>query len=112
MRDAGGIELHGPRSGGNTTAALHVIAEAQKQGGVAACVDAEPALDPLYASRIGVKIDNLLISQPDTNEQALEIVEVLVRSSAVDVIVVDSVAALVPKAEIEGEMGDSHVGLQ
>jgi recombination protein RecA len=106
------VEIYGPESAGKTTVALHVIAEAQKQGGVAAFVDAEHALDPLYASRIGVKIDDLLISQPDTGEQALEIVEVLVRSSAVDVIVVDSVAALVPKAEIEGEMGDSHVGLQ
>src|SRR5205807_8774033 len=105
-------ELYGPESAGKTTLALHVIAEAQKQGGVAAFVDAEHALDPLYASRIGVKIDDLLISQPDTGEQALEIVEVLVRSSAVDVIVVDSVAALVPKAEIEGDMGDAHVGLQ
>jgi recombination protein RecA len=106
------VEIYGPESAGKTTVALHVIAEAQKQGGVAAFVDAEHALDPLYASRIGVRIDDLLISQPDTGEQALEIVEVLVRSSAVDVIVVDSVAALVPKAEIEGEMGDSHVGLQ
>ena len=105
-------ELYGPESAGKTTLALHVIAEAQKQGGVAAFVDAEHALDPLYASRIGVKIDDLLISQPDTGEQALEIVEVLVRSGAVDVIVIDSVAALVPKAEIEGEMGDTHVGLQ
>src|SRR5437899_2015115 len=105
-------ELYGPESAGKTTLALHVIAEAQKQGGVAAFVDAEHALDPLYASRIGVKIDDLLISQPDTGEQALEIVEVLVRSNAVDVIVIDSVAALVPKAEIEGEMGDAHVGLQ
>jgi recombination protein RecA len=105
-------ELYGPESAGKTTLALHVIAEAQKQGGVAAFVDAEHALDPLYASRIGVKIDDLLISQPDTGEQALEIVEVLVRSGAVDVIVIDSVAALVPKAEIEGEMGDAHVGLQ
>src|SRR5882724_1202831 len=105
-------ELYGPESAGKTTLALHVIAEAQKQGGVAAFVDAEHALDPLYASRIGVKIDDLLISQPDTGEQALEIVEVLVRSGAVDVIVIDSVAALVPKAEIEGEMGDSHMGLQ
>src|SRR4030088_3620158 len=105
-------ELYGPESAGKTTLALHVIAEAQKAGGVAAFVDAEHALDPLYASRIGVKIDDLLISQPDTGEQALEIVELLVRSSAVDVIVIDSVAALVPKAEIEGEMGDSHVGLQ
>src|SRR5437763_1625566 len=105
-------ELYGPESDGKTTLALHVIAEAQKQGGVAAFVDAEHALDPSYAARIGVRIDDLLISQPDTGEQALEIVEVLVRSGAVDVIVVDSVAALVPKAEIEGEMGDSHVGLQ
>src|SRR4030081_1964272 len=105
-------ELYGPESAGKTTLALHVIAEAQKAGGVAAFVDAEHALDPLYASRIGVKIDDLLISQPDTGEQALEIVEVLVRSGAVDVIVIDSVAALVPKAEIEGEMGDSHMGLQ
>src|SRR5437016_8395395 len=107
-----GTEIYGPESAGKTTLALHVIAEAQKAGGVAAFVDAEHALDPLYASRIGVKIDDLLISQPDTGEQALEIVEVLVRSSAVDVIVIDSVAALVPKDEIEGEMGDSHVGLQ
>jgi recombination protein RecA len=105
-------ELYGPESAGKTTLALHVIAEAQKKGGVAAFVDAEHALDPIYASRIGVNIDELLISQPDTGEQALEIVEVLVRSGAVDVIVVDSVAALVPKAEIEGEMGDAHVGLQ
>src|SRR5437588_1418967 len=105
-------ELYGPESAGKTTLALHVIAEAQKKGGVAAFVDAEHALDPLYASRIGVKIDDLLISQPDTGEQALEIVEVLVRSGALDVIVIDSVAALVPKAEIEGEMGDAHVGLQ
>src|SRR6478609_2440406 len=105
-------ELYGPESAGKTTLALHVIAEAQKLGGVAAFVDAEHALDPLYASRIGVKIDDLLISQPDTGEQALEIVEVLVRSGAIDVIVIDSVAALVPKAEIEGEMGDAHVGLQ
>src|SRR5487761_542165 len=105
-------ELYGPESTGKTTLALHVIAEAQKLGGIAAFVDAEHALDPLYASRIGVKIDDLLISQPDTGEQALEIVEVLVRSGAIDVIVIDSVAALVPKAEIEGEMGDSHMGLQ
>src|SRR5438046_5399053 len=105
-------EIYGPESAGKTTLALHVIAEAQKAGGVAAFVDAEHALDPLYASRIGVKIDDLLISQPDTGEQALEIVEVLVRSNAVDVIVIDSVAALVPKAEIEGEMGDSPLGLQ
>ncbi len=106
------IEIYGPESAGKTTVALHVEAEAQKLGGVAAFVDAEHALDPIYASRIGVNIDELLISQPDTGEQALEIVEVLVRSNAVDVIVIDSVAALVPKAEIEGEMGDSHVGLQ
>ena len=105
-------ELYGPESAGKTTLALHVIAEAQKQGGVAAFVDAEHALDPLYAARIGVKIDDLLISQPDTGEQALEIVEVLVRSGALDVIVIDSVAALVPRLEIEGEMGDAHVGLQ
>ncbi len=106
------VEIYGPESAGKTTVALHVVAEAQKQGGVAAFVDAEHALDPIYASRIGVNIDELLISQPDTGEQALDIVEVLVRSGAVDVIVIDSVAALVPKAEIEGEMGDSHVGLQ
>ena len=106
------VEIYGPESAGKTTVALHVVAEAQRQGGVAAFVDAEHALDPLYAARIGVNIDELLISQPDTGEQALEIVEVLVRSGAVDVVVVDSVAALVPKAEIEGEMGDSHVGLQ
>jgi recombination protein RecA len=106
------VEIYGPESAGKTTVALHVIAEAQKQGGVAAFVDAEHALDPVYASRIGVNIDELLISQPDTGEQALDIVEVLVRSGAVDVIVIDSVAALVPKAEIEGEMGDTHVGLQ
>jgi recombination protein RecA len=106
------VEIYGPESAGKTTVALHVIAEAQKQGGVAAFVDAEHALDPIYASRIGVSIDDLLISQPDTGEQALEIVEVLVRSGAVDVIVIDSVAALVPKAEIEGDMGDAHVGLQ
>ena len=106
------VEIYGPESAGKTTLALHVIAEAQRVGGVAAFVDAEHALDPIYAARIGVKIDDLLVSQPDTGEQALEIVEVLVRSGAVDVIVIDSVAALVPKAEIEGEMGDSHVGLQ
>src|SRR3984893_11737676 len=106
------VETYAPESAGKTTVALHVVAEAQKQGGIAAFVDAEHALDPLYASRIGVSIDDLLISQPDTGEQALEIVEVLVRSGAVDVIVIDSVAALVPKAEIEGDMGDSHVGLQ
>jgi recombination protein RecA len=106
------VEIYGPESAGKTTVALHVIAEAQKLGGIAAFVDAEHALDPIYASRIGVDIDDLLISQPDTGEQALEIVEVLVRSGAVDVVVIDSVAALVPKAEIEGEMGDTHVGLQ
>ncbi len=106
------IEIYGPESAGKTTVALHVIAEAQRMGGVAAFIDAEHALDPVYAARIGVRIDDLLISQPDTGEQALEIVEVLVRSGAVDVVVIDSVAALVPKAELEGEMGESHVGLQ
>jgi recombination protein RecA len=105
-------EIYGPESSGKTTVALHVIAEAQKAGGVAAFVDAEHALDPVYARALGVDIDNLLISQPGTGEQALEITETLVRSGAVDVVVVDSVAALVPKAEIEGEMGDSFVGLQ
>jgi len=106
------IEIYGPESGGKTTLALHIVAQAQKLGGVAAFVDAEHALDPVYARQLGVDVDNLLLSQPDTGEQALEIVELLVRSGAVDVIVVDSVAALVPRAEIEGEMGDSHVGLQ
>ena len=106
------IEIFGPESSGKTTVALHVIAEAQKKGGIAAFIDAEHALDPVYAQNLGVDIDNLLISQPDTGEQALEIAEALVRSSAVDVIVIDSVAALVPRAEIEGEMGDTHVGLQ
>jgi recombination protein RecA len=106
------VEIYGPESSGKTTLALHVIAQAQKQGGVAAFIDAEHALDPVYASHIGVKTEDLLISQPDTGEQALEIVDVLVRSGAVDVIVIDSVAALVPKAEIDGEMGDSHVALQ
>ncbi|MGA7987317.1 MAG: recombinase RecA [Candidatus Dormiibacterota bacterium] len=106
------IEVYGPESSGKTTLTLHIIAEAQKRGGVAAFIDAEHALDPLYASHIGVRTEELLISQPDTGEQALEIVEVLVRSGAVDVVVIDSVAALVPKAEIDGEMGDSHVGLQ
>lgn len=106
------IEIFGPESSGKTTLALHVIAEAQKAGGTAAFIDAENALDPLYASKLGVDIDNLLVSQPDTGEQALEITEALVRSGAIDVIVIDSVAALVPRAEIEGEMGDSHVGLQ
>jgi recombination protein RecA len=106
------VEIYGPESSGKTTLALHVIAEAQKRGGVAAFIDAEHALDPVYAGHIGVKTEDLLISQPDTGEQALEIVDVLVRSGAIDVIVVDSVAALVPKAEIEGEMGDTHVALQ
>jgi recombination protein RecA len=106
------IEIYGPESSGKTTLAQHIVAEAQKMGGVAAFVDAEHALDPDYAKKIGVNIDEMFISQPDTGEQALEIVETLVRSNAVDVIVVDSVAALVPKAEIEGEMGDSHMGLQ
>jgi recombination protein RecA len=106
------VEIFGPESSGKTSLGLHVIAEAQKLGGVAAFIDAEHALDPAYAARIGVNIDELLISQPDTGEQALEIVEVLIRSQAVDVVVIDSVAALVPKAEIDGEMGDSHVGLQ
>lgn len=106
------VEIFGPESSGKTTVALHVIAEAQKAGGIAAFVDAENALDPQYAKNLGVDIDNLLVSQPDTGEQALEITEALVRSGAVDVIVVDSVAALVPRAELEGEMGDAHVGLQ
>ncbi|NMC26590.1 MAG: recombinase RecA [Syntrophomonadaceae bacterium] len=106
------IEIFGPESSGKTTVALHAIAQAQKEGGMAAFVDAEHALDPLYAKRLGVDINNLLVSQPDNGEQALEIAEALVRSGAIDVVVIDSVAALVPKAEIEGEMGDSHVGLQ
>src|SRR6476620_5647185 len=106
------IEIYGPESSGKTTLTLHVIAEAQKAGGTAAFVDAEHALDPAYARKLGVDIDELIVSQPDTGEQALEIVDTLVRSNAVDVLVVDSVAALVPRAEIEGEMGDSHVGLQ
>ncbi|PZU49310.1 MAG: recombinase RecA [Sphingomonas sp.] len=106
------IEIYGPESSGKTTLALHVIAEAQKAGGVAAFVDAEHALDPIYAKKLGVDTDNLIVSQPDTGEQALEITDTLVRSNAIDVLVVDSVAALVPRAEIEGEMGDSHVGLQ
>lgn len=106
------VEVFGPEATGKTTLALHVIAEAQRQGGQAAFIDAEHALDPRYASKVGVDIDNLLISQPDFGEQALEIAEVLVRSGAVDVVVVDSVAALVPKAELEGEMGDAHMGLQ
>jgi recombination protein RecA len=106
------VEIFGPEATGKTTLALHVIAEAQQQGGQAAFIDAEHALDPIYAASVGVDVDNLLISQPDYGEQALEIAEVLVRSGAVDVIVVDSVAALVPKAELEGEMGDAHMGLQ
>ena len=106
------IEVFGPESSGKTTLALHVIAEAQKAGGEAAFIDAEHALDPVYAKKLGVDIDNLIVSQPDTGEQALEITEALVRSGALDVIVVDSVAALVPKAEIDGDMGDSHMGLQ
>ena len=105
------IEIYGPESSGKTTVALHIAAEAQKLGGVAAFIDAEHALDPVYAKALGVNIDNLLVSQPDTGEQALEICEALVRSGAIDVIIIDSVAALVPRAEIEGEMGDSHVGL-
>ena len=106
------VEIYGPESSGKTTVALHIIAEAQRNGGTAAFIDAEHALDPAYAAKLGVDIDNLIVSQPDTGEQALEITEALVRSGAIDVIVVDSVAALVPKAEIDGEMGDSHVGLQ
>lgn len=106
------VEIYGPESSGKTTVALHAIAEVQKVGGQAAFIDAEHALDPQYASKLGVNIDELLLSQPDTGEQGLEIAEALVRSGAVDIIVIDSVAALVPKAEIEGEMGDSHVGLQ
>jgi recombination protein RecA len=106
------VELYGPEGSGKTTVALHIIAEAQKLGGISAYIDAEHALDPAYAKRIGVDIDNLLISQPDTGEQALEIVDALIRSGAIDCIVIDSVAALAPRAEIEGEMGDSHVGLQ
>jgi len=106
------VEIFGPESSGKTTVALHIIAEAQKNGGEAAFIDAEHALDPIYAKNLGVDIDNLIVSQPDTGEQALEIAEALVRSGAIDVIVIDSVAALVPKAEIDGEMGDSHVGLQ
>ncbi|MFN2384268.1 MAG: recombinase RecA, partial [Gemmatimonadota bacterium] len=105
-------EIYGPESSGKTTLALHVVANAQRLGGIAAFIDAEHAMDSDYARKLGVDIDNLLVSQPDTGEQALEIVEVLVRSNAVSVVVIDSVAALVPKAEIEGEMGDSHVGLQ
>ena len=106
------IEIYGPESSGKTTVALHAVAEVQKQGGIAGFIDAEHALDPAYAKNIGVDIDNLYISQPDNGEQALEITETMVRSGAVDIVIVDSVAALVPKAEIDGEMGDSHVGLQ
>lgn len=106
------IEIYGPESSGKTTLTLHVVAEFQKQGGVAAFIDAEHALDPSYAKKLGVNIDDLLVSQPDSGEQALEIVETLVRSNAVDVVVIDSVAALVPQAEIEGDMGDAHMGLQ
>ena len=106
------VEVYGPESSGKTTLTLQVIAEAQRQGGTAAFVDAEHALDPIYAEKIGVDVDSMLVSQPDTGEQALEIADMLVRSGAVDVVVIDSVAALTPKAEIEGEMGDSHVGLQ
>lgn len=106
------IEIFGPESSGKTTVALHAIAEAQKQGGIAAFIDAEHALDPVYARNLGVDVDNLIVAQPDTGEQALEIAEQLIRSGAVDIITIDSVAALVPKAEIDGEMGDAHVGLQ
>src|SRR5689334_6512797 len=106
------IEIYGPESSGKTTLALQVVAEAQKQGGACAFIDAEHALDPSYATKLGVNIDDLLISQPDAGEQALEIADTLVRSGAIDVLVVDSVAALVPRAELEGEMGDSHMGLQ
>ena len=106
------IEVYGPESSGKTTVALHIVAEVQKSGGIAGFIDAEHALDPVYAGNIGVDINNLYISQPDNGEQALEITETMVRSGAVDVIIVDSVAALVPKAEIDGEMGDTHVGLQ
>ncbi|WP_197097144.1 recombinase RecA [Paraclostridium sordellii] len=106
------IEIYGPESSGKTTVTLHAVAEAQKNGGIAAFIDAEHALDPIYAKAIGVNVDDLIVSQPDTGEQALEIAEALIRSGAIDLIVVDSVAALVPKAEIEGDMGDSHIGLQ
>ncbi|NYB73604.1 recombinase RecA [Sedimentibacter hydroxybenzoicus DSM 7310] len=106
------VEIYGPESSGKTTVALHIVAESQKRGGIAAFIDAEHALDPGYAKKLGVSIEDLIISQPDTGEQGLEIAEALVRSGAVDIIVIDSVAALVPKAEIDGEMGDSHVGLQ
>lgn len=106
------VEIYGPESSGKTTVALHMVAEVQKRGGIAGFIDAEHALDPVYAKNIGVDIDNLYISQPDSGEQALEITETMVRSGAVDIVIVDSVAALVPKAEIDGDMGDSHVGLQ
>ncbi|MEY3397130.1 MAG: RecA protein, partial [Actinomycetota bacterium] len=106
------VEIFGPESSGKSTLAMHVVAEAQRNGGICAYVDAEHAMDPIYAKAIGVDTDNLLISQPDTGEQALEIVDMLVRSGALDVVVIDSVAALTPRAEIEGEMGDSHMGLQ
>ena len=106
------IEIYGPESSGKTTIALHIVAEVQKRGGIAGFIDAEHALDPVYAKNIGVNIDELYISQPDSGEQALEITDTMVRSGALDIVVVDSVAALVPKAEIDGEMGDSHVGLQ
>jgi recombination protein RecA len=106
------VEIYGPESSGKTTLALHIVAEAQRNGGLAAFIDAEHALDPIYARALGVDVDELLISQPDTGEQALEITDTLVRSGALDVVVIDSVAALVPRAEIEGEMGDSHMGLQ
>ena len=106
------IEIYGPESSGKTTVTLHMVAEVQKLGGIAGFIDAEHALDPAYARNIGVDIDNLYISQPDNGEQALEIAETMVRSGAIDIVVIDSVAALVPKAEIDGEMGDAHVGLQ
>ena len=106
------IEIFGPESSGKTTLALHLVAEAQRQGGVAAFIDAEHALDPEYAAKLGVDVDNLMVSQPDSGEQALEITEILIRSGALDVVIIDSVAALVPKAELDGEMGDTHVGLQ
>ena len=106
------VEIYGPESSGKTTVALHAVANAQAQGGIAAFIDAEHALDPEYAKKLGVDTDGLLVSQPDTGEQALEITDMLIRSGAIDIIVIDSVAALVPRAEIEGEMGDSHVGLQ
>lgn len=106
------VEIYGPESSGKTTVALHMVAEVQKQGGIAGFIDAEHALDPIYAKNIGVNIDELYISQPDSGEQAMEITETMVRSGAVDIVIVDSVAALVPKQEIDGEMGDSHVGLR